>query len=121
MAETLHDVITERNAMVEMRDGVRLATDLYFPARGGEPLPGRFPAVFHRTPYDKSDVERTVGYGRFFAQRGYVAVYQDCRGTFESEGEVNFLLPEAEDGYDALQWIDRQPWSDGKVGSWGTS
>ena len=121
MAEKLYEVITERDVMVEMRDGVRLATDLYFPARGGEPLPGRFPAVFHRTPYDKSDVERTVRYGRFFAQRGYVAVYQDCRGTFQSEGEVNFLLPEAEDGYDALQWIDRQPWSDGKVGSWGTS
>ncbi len=121
MTNGLYDVTTERDVMVEMRDGVRLATDLYFPARDGEPLPGTLPAVFHRTPYDKSGVERNCGYGCFFAQRGYVAVYQDCRGTFQSEGDVNFLLPEAEDGYDALQWIDRQPWSNGKVGSWGTS
>ena len=115
------DVVVEKDAMVPMRDGVRLATDLYLPARNGQPLPGKFPTVFHRTPYDKSDVERNSNYGRFFAQRGYVAVYQDCRGTFQSEGDVNFLLPEAEDGYDALQWIDQQPWSNGKVGSWGTS
>ena len=124
MADGLYDVVDvviERDVMVEMRDGVRLATDLYFPARDGQPVPGKFPTVFHRTPYDKSDVERNSNYGRFFAQRGYVAVYQDCRGTFQSEGDVNFLLPEAEDGYDALQWIDQQPWSNGKVGSWGTS
>ena len=121
MADGLYDLVIERNVMVKMRDGVRLATDLYFPARDGQPVPGRFPAVFHRTPYDKSDVERNGNYGRFFAQRGYVAVYQDCRGTFQSEGDVNFLLPEAEDGYDTLQWIDQQPWSNGKVGSWGTS
>ena len=121
MADGLYDVVIERDVMVEMRDGVRLATDLYFPARDGQPVPGKFPTVFHRTPYDKSDVERNSNYGRFFAQRGYVAVYQDCRGTFQSEGDVNFLLPEAEDGYDALQWIDQQPWSNGKVGSWGTS
>ena len=121
MADGLYDLVIERDVMVEMRDGVRLATDLYLPARDGQPLPGKFPAVFHRTPYDKSDVERNGSYGRFFAQRGYVAVYQDCRGTFQSEGDVNFLLPEAEDGYDTLQWIDQQPWSNGKVGSWGTS
>ena len=121
MADGLYDLIIERDLMVEMRDGVRLATDLYLPARDGQPLPGKFPTVFHRTPYDKSDVERNGNYGRFFARRGYVAVYQDCRGTFQSEGDVNFLLPEAEDGYDALQWIDQQPWSNGKVGSWGTS
>ena len=106
MADGLYDLVIERDVMVEMRDGVRLATDLYFPARDGLPLPGKFPAVFHRTPYDKSDVERNGNYGRFFAQRGYVAVYQDCRGTFQSEGDVNFLLPEAEDGLRRLA-VDR--------------
>ena len=121
MAEDCRDVVVEKDVMVEMRDGVKLATDLYFPARDGEKVAGTFPAVFHRTPYDKSDVERNGGYGHFFARRGYVAVYQDCRGTFRSEGDVNFLVPEAEDGYDALMWIDAQPWSNGKVGSWGTS
>ncbi len=104
-----------------MRDGVRLATDLYFPAEDGVQLPGRHPAVFHRTPYNKREVEQTLGYCRWFAERGYVAVIQDCRGTFGSEGDVNFLIPEAEDGFDALEWIDQQPWSNGKVGSWGTS
>ena len=70
MADGLYDVVIERDVMVEMRDGVRLATDLYFPARDGQPVPGKFPTVFHRTPYDKSDVERNGNYGRFFAQRG---------------------------------------------------
>ena len=121
MTEVLYDVIVAKDVMVPMRDGVELATDLYFPARDGKKAEGKFPAVFHRTPYDKSDVERNGGYGRFFAQRGYVAVYQDCRGTFRSGGDVNFLIPEAEDGYDALMWIDQQAWSDGQVGSWGTS
>ena len=119
MADDFYDVVAKKDIMVPMRGGVRLATDLYLPARDGQPLPGKFPAIFHRTPYDKSDVERNGNYGRFFAQRGYVAVYQDCRGTFQSEGDVDFLLPEAADGYDALQWIDQQPWSNGKVGSWG--
>ena len=65
MLDDLYDVIIEKNIMVEMRDGVRLATDLYFPARDGIKVDGKFPAVFHRTPYDKSDVERNGGYGRF--------------------------------------------------------
>ncbi|MFL2542617.1 MAG: CocE/NonD family hydrolase [Candidatus Latescibacterota bacterium] len=121
MTENKYDVVVEKDIMVAMRDGVRLATDVYFPAWDGAKVEGRFPAVFHRTPYDKSDVERNGGYGRFFAQRGYVAVSQDCRGTYRSEGDVDFLVPEAEDGYDALMWIDAQSWSDGKVGSWGTS
>ncbi len=55
MADDFYDVVAEKDIMVPMRDGVRLATDLYFPARDGQPLPGKFPAIFHRTPYDKSD------------------------------------------------------------------
>ena len=119
--EALHDVIVERDVMVTMRDGVRLATDIFFPATGQERIPGAHAAVFHRTPYRKEDTEESLGFCRFFAQRGYIAVIQDCRGTFSSEGDVNFLIPEAEDGFDTLAWIDQQPWSNGKVGSWGTS
>ena len=95
MTDVRYDVIVVKDVMVPMRDGVELATDLYFPARDGKKAEGKFPAIFNRTPYDKNDVERNGGYGRFFAQRGYVAVYQDCRGTFRSEGDVNFLIPEA--------------------------
>lgn len=120
-SEQLYDVDIEQDIMVPMRDGVRLATHVYFPARNGERLPGRHPVVFNRTPYRKEDTEEASGYNRFFAERGYIAVVQDCRGTFKSEGDVNFLVPEAEDGFDTLAWIDQQPWSNGKVGSWGTS
>ena len=62
--------------------------------------------MFHRTPYRKEDTEESLGFCQFFAERGYVAVIQDCRGTFNSEGDVNFLVPEAEDGFDTLAWID---------------
>ncbi len=116
-----YDVVVERNIMVPMRDGVKLSTDVYFPAQDGQPLPGQHPAVLHRTPYNKDEMESTSHYCRFFARHGYIAVIQDSRGTYASEGEVNFLVPEAEDGYDALAWIDQQPWTNGKVGTWGTS
>ncbi len=120
-SDTHQDVIVERDIMVPMRDGIRLATHVYFPAENGKPLPGQHPAVFHRTPYRKEDTEESLGFCHFFAQHGYIAIIQDCRGTFNSEGDVNFLIPEAEDGFDTLAWIDQQPWSNGKVGSWGTS
>ena len=117
----LHDVVVERDVMVEMRDGVRLATDIYRPARDGAALTGALPVLLHRTPYDKVDAERVNGFNRWFAERGYIAVTQDCRGCYRSEGDVDFLLPEAEDGYDTMMWLKRQPWAVGKVGLWGTS
>ena len=115
------DVVVTRNEMVAMRDGVKLATDIYRPARNGEPIAGALPVLLHRTPYHKGEVEAALGNCRWFAERGYLSVTQDCRGCYASEGDVNFLFPEAEDGFDTLQWIDRQPWSNGRVGSWGTS
>tara|TARA_Y100000588_G_scaffold392044_1_gene502583 strand:- start:357 stop:2249 length:1893 start_codon:yes stop_codon:yes gene_type:complete len=120
-SEPLYEVDIEQDVMIPMRDGVRLATHVYFPAKDGERLPGAHPVVLNRTPYRKEDTEEASGFNRFFAQRGYIAVSQDCRGTFKSEGDVDFLVPEAEDGFDTLAWCDQQPWSNGKVGSWGTS
>ena len=114
-------VIVERNLMVPMRDGIQLATDLYRPALDGKPISGRLPVLLHRTPYNKDEVESALGYSHWFAQHGYISITQDCRGCYQSEGDVNFLFPEAEDGFDTLQWIDQQPWSNGRVGSWGTS
>ena len=76
--------------MVPMRDGVHLATHVYFPARDGEQIPGSHPVVLNRTPYRKEDTEEAAGYNRFFARRSYIAVVQDCRGTFKSEGDVDF-------------------------------
>jgi putative CocE/NonD family hydrolase len=115
------DAHLTENISVRMRDGVLLATDVYRPSRGGQPLEDRRPVLLHRTPYDKTEVEVVFGQCRWFASRGYVVVNQDCRGCFQSEGEVNFLVPEAEDGFDTLEWIRQQPWCDGTVGSFGCS
>src|SRR5206468_1186208 len=75
-----------RDVMVPMRDGTRLATDLYRPAGpDGEPLPGPFPTILCRTPYDKTD-RRYAAIADFFTPRGYVTVSQDLRGRSRSEG-----------------------------------
>ncbi len=116
-----HDVAMVNDVMVPMRDGVHLATDIYFPARNGHPLDDHFPILLYRTPYNKAAREHAYGWSHWFAERGYISIAQDCRGCFESQGEVRFLIPEAEDGYDTLQWIKGQPWGDAKVGTWGSS
>ncbi len=113
--------VTVESHKVPMRDGVRLATDVYLPARYGRSLPGPFPALLHRTQYDRGAVERGLGWCSWFAKRGYAAVIQDSRGTFGSEGLTNFLFPEAEDGHDTVNWIASQPWCTGKIGGWGIS
>ena len=115
------EVHLTENVMISMRDGVRMATDIYRPAPGGRPLAEPRPVILHRTPYNKTETETTLGQCRWFAARGYVVVNQDCRGCFRSEGEVNFLVPEAEDGADTLAWIRKQDWCNGVVGSFGTS
>lgn len=115
-----HDVTVDADVMVRMRDGVRLATDIYWPTRDGRRIEGPHPVLLHRTPYNKREADRRVGYNHWFASRGYIVVDQDCRGCFRSEGDVDFLLPEAPDGFDTMQWIGEQSWS-GKVGTFGTS
>ena len=115
------DVHVTENVPVTMRDGVLLSTDVYRPARDGRPVADPLPVLLHRTPYNKTETEATLGTCRWFAARGYVVVNQDCRGCFRSEGEVNFLVPEAEDGADTIAWIHRQEWANGTVGSFGTS
>ncbi len=104
-----------------MSDGTRLAIDIYRPD-----APGKFPALVERTPYDKTkSSEIQVGAHTFFAERGYVFLVQDTRGRFASEGTFYPFLDDAwlrnRDGYDTVQWIAQQPWSDGKVGVLGGS
>jgi putative CocE/NonD family hydrolase len=101
-----------------MRDGVRLATDVYLP--DGPGAPGPYPVILIRTPYS-SNVESNVQDGIYFAQRGYAVVIQDVRGRFDSDGEWTPFRHEAEDGYDAQEWCGTQPWSTGKVGTSGGS
>ncbi len=106
---------------VPMRDGVSLATDLYFPAQGGTPLPGPHPVVLERTPYDRTGTA-LARHCSFFARRGYVAVAQDVRGRFDSEGIPEPFGPvDVEDGFDACEWLMSQPWCDGNIGTMGTS
>lgn len=114
------DVCWERDVMVETRDGVRLASDLYFPARDGRRVEGRFPVILERTPYDKRGLG-VVSTAKFFARHGYVGAIQDVRGRFASEGAWYPFACEAPDGYDTVEWLGTQEWSAGKVGTIGLS
>jgi putative CocE/NonD family hydrolase len=113
-----YGVRVEKNVMIAMRDGVRLAADLYRPEEGDQPAPGRFPALLTRTPYDKSGASAE---GRYYAERGYVVVANDTRGRYASEGIWKGIINDPEDGHDVVEWIAAQDWSDGKVGTFGTS
>ena len=106
--------------MVPARDGIGLATDLYFPATGGRRSDGKFPVVLVRTPYDKTAPGAVLD-ARYLARRGYVCAMQDVRGRFASEGEWYAFAKEAPDGYDAVEWLGTQPWSTGRVGTMGDS
>lgn len=111
-------ILIEKNIMVPMRDGVRLATDVYR-LEGAGPAP----VLMARTPYNKDailnggtnfDILRAV-------QAGYVVVVQDVRGRYASEGEFNPHFQETEDGVDAFAWAAAQPWSSGVIGTFGGS
>jgi uncharacterized protein len=106
-----------KTEMVPMRDGVRLATDIYLPQGQGP-----WPVVLERTPYNrKQQGEKSTN----FVAHGYVYAIQDWRGHFDSEGTFTVSVltgPKGrEDGYDTVEWIARQPWSNGKVGVTGGS
>ena len=112
------DSVSTTTLMVPMRDGVKLATDIYRPARAGKAVEGRFPVLVTRSPYNKSGEK---GKAAFFARHGYVFVAQDCRGFFASEGQLTPFLGEGQDGFDTVEWAASQPWSDGKVATTGAS
>jgi putative CocE/NonD family hydrolase len=112
------EVVVEKDVKIAIRDGVRLAADLYRPARGGQPVSGRFPAVLTRTPYDKTGAKAE---GQYYAARGYVVVANDVRGRYASEGTWRLIADDPQDGFEVVEWIARQEWSDGKVGTFGTS
>lgn len=113
------EVAVVRNVMVSMRDGTRLATDLYLPARDGAALPGPFPVILDRTPYNKDG--RATALVDWFVPHGYAVVVQDVRGRFRSEGRWIPLKNDPEDGHDTAQWICSQPWSARAIGTVGSS
>lgn len=110
----------QKDVPVAMRDGVRLATDVYLPD-----LPHPLPTLMVRVPYGKDD-PRLLGGGAApslfaFLAAGYAVVMQDVRGTFNSDGDFAPMVHEAADGADTLRWIADQPWYDGTIGSYGAS
>jgi hypothetical protein len=102
-----------QRAMAPMRDGVQLATDVYLPVTDA-----KVPVILVRTPYKKDMAEVQ---GRYYARRGYAYAIQDCRGRFGSQGAWEPFIHERKDGYDAVEWAAKQPWSNGKVGMIGGS
>jgi len=103
----------KREFMVPMRDGVRLATDVYLPATNGA-----YPVIFLRFPYNKASV---AGLGRDGTARGFAIVAQDTRGRYASEGENLPFHLDVPDGADSVAWIARQPWCNRRIGTWGGS
>jgi len=112
-----HKVTQQFDVRIPMRDGAELSADMWLPAEEG-----RFPVILIRTPYIKTAPRHKFPeYGHYFAGKGYVFMVQDVRGRGDSEGEFGFFFQEADDGYDTIEWIARQSWSDGKVGMMGGS
>lgn len=110
----------ERTVLVPMRDGVRLSTDIYSPVGVEVSLP----VVLIRLPYNKGrhlGLQKPGSDAHFFAGHGYRVVVQDMRGRFESEGAYIVSAADRNDGYDTIEWISQQPWSNGKVGTFGCS
>jgi putative CocE/NonD family hydrolase len=105
--------LAQETFLVPMRDGVRLATDVY-----GAEAGVRKPVLLLRTPYDKKGGSATA---RRYAAAGYVAAVQDARGAFASEGQYFHHNNDDQDGFDTIEWLARQPWSNGKTSTWGGS
>jgi predicted acyl esterase len=99
--------------MVPMRDGVKLATSIFLPEGKGP-----WPAVLVRTPYGK-DLQATGN--NVWTNREYALIVQDTRGRFKSQGEYRPFMTDHIDGYDTIEWIAKQPWSNGKIGMYGAS
>ncbi len=104
----------ELGVSVPMRDGIRLAADIFHPEGFG-----KWPTLLVRTPYNRKS--SAMASYRAFASRGYSVVIEDVRGRFASQGVVGSIEQEGTDGNDTIQWISDQVWSNGRVGMVGAS
>ena len=109
-------LVARYHVPVAMRDGVALATDVYLPSAQGP-----FPTLLVRDIYTNGSTEARQRYARWATANGYAFVLQNARGRYDSEGEWYPYFQEIDDGHDTLDWIAEQPWSNGKVGMFGTS
>ncbi|MEO7963938.1 MAG: CocE/NonD family hydrolase, partial [Gemmatimonadaceae bacterium] len=112
-----HEVSVERSIMIPMRDGVKLATDVYRPKE----LTGALPTILIRLPYNKAAYRGATVPADFFASHGYAVVVQDVRGKFASEGTFRVYEGDMTDWSDTFDWIGKQPWTTGKIGTYGCS
>lgn len=109
---------SDKDVFVRMRDGVHLDADVMLPKGAKWPLP----TVLVRSPYDKDDIELKNKWYELFLRHGYALVLENERGRYFSEGYYKHYLEGANtDGYDTVKWITHQPWSNGKVGTFGCS
>jgi len=119
-----YGIVISKDVMLEMRDGIHLATDVYRPARDGELVSGRYPTIVCLTPYDKGE-RRYTEIADFFVPHGYAVALQDLRDRHRSEGTDEYFhsaTPHTgEDGYDTIEWIAAQGWSNGRTGMVGSS
>lgn len=104
-----------KQCLVKMRDGARLSTHVRLPKDGGP-----WPVIFGRSPYPGA-LPAWLERAEYWAEQGYAFVYQECRGTGQSEGDWIPFVHERQDGLDSLEWIIRQEWSDGNIGTYGAS
>ena len=128
----LQDVaVVERRVMIPMKDGVRLATDIYRPKAATGPstalVAGKVPIVFVKTPYNfnfwdvRNGVPADMSTILAAVKRGYAYVGQNERGHFYSEGNYDILGAPITDGYETVDYLTKQPWSNGKLGTTGCS
>ena len=113
-------VLFKKNMMIPMRDGVKLATDVYRPTINGKLVEGKLPVLLQRTPYGKFKAEDGKVTEEYVKQ-GYIVVVQDCRGRYESEGTFTKYLAEPEDGYDTIEELAKLSYTNGKIGMFGSS
>jgi putative CocE/NonD family hydrolase len=108
--------IEENSAAIPMRDGALLHADVLLPIKGGP-----FPVLVYRTPYGGKNALQEYTTFRHALERGYAVVVQDVRGRYASGGVFAPYQNEGRDGYDTIEWAAAQPWSNGKVGTFGLS
>ena len=112
------EVRLEKNLRVKMRDGTRLALDVYMPDVAGR----RWPVLLQQTPYDKNTWRGENGDFLTLAEQGFAVVVMDIRGTFRSEGKFEWGSDRmVTDSLDTLSWLASQPWSNGNLGTFGCS
>jgi putative CocE/NonD family hydrolase len=114
MPETF-SVVVDKNVPMTTRDGTVLRSDVYRPIGDG-----RHPVLLGRTQYNKETWGGWISPANT-AATGYVVVVNDMRGQFASDGEFDPFVFDVEDSYDVVEWCAAQPWSDGKVGMYGSS